>query len=117
MKRIEKFVWAAALIGFVAIAYLQINYIQDRLNPILGDLDSKWDKIVFDLYLSTFLSYLDHFICAAWLYFAAKTEAVSKGAWAFFGLAFGVLGIVCFYAASVHFQLKSLKRKASTNRT
>ena len=114
MKEIEKYVWAISIVTALSIIIVQISYLD------IGG-DSKYVDIRANFYLEMIWRlaaiYLAQLVAAIWLFFAAKTESLSQLAWALFGAVFGVLGVVCFYAASTHFQLKSIRQKRTESAT
>lgn len=127
MREIEKYVMAIALVALIGNIYLYwtlFDFSFWELESKVADSSDiekrrteQLQNARFRSNLRVILNFASQFVSCAWLYFAAKTESLSKSAWAIFGLSFGVIGVACYYAASVHYQLIGLRRKSSAKKT
>jgi len=121
MREIEKYVMAISIVALISTFYFYWTFFDfgfSELESRIGDKSDaqkrraeRMDDARFQTNLNLILNYASNLVSCAWLYFVAKTESLSKSAWALFGLSFGVIGVACYYAASVYYQLKGLRKK------
>jgi len=114
MKEIEKYVWAISIITALSMIIVQISSLGIWDDDKYSDMRA---SVYIEMMWRLAAIYIAQLVAAIWLFFAAKAESLSKLAWAFFGAVFGVLGVACFYAASIHFQLKSIRQKRTESAT
>ena len=120
MKSIEKYLWAIALIMLASNYFMHF-----AINDIWTSSESVGTKYAdrladnrFRLYLNLIFMYAQNVVSGVWLWHQAKVDSLSKPAWSVFGIASGLIGVIVFYAASVFFELKSLRqRKGNSNKT
>jgi len=110
MNSLNKYLWLSSL---VALALIIFSFWANINSLMVGGMSEVSTAIYVKSLAMLSAGYLPNIISFFWLWWAAKQESLSKYAWSFFGLAFGVIALAVFYGACIYYRGREVQNSNS----